>query len=390
MKPTKKWLIGLERPRHGGDVWRYGDGLLDFSCSLNPLGPPGDVVRAVLGSLDKISCYPDDSCSLLKSELSMFMGVAEDLVTVGCGSTELIKAFADVFVEPGDRVLVEHPTYSEYAFYCRLAGGVVEKVPLCEEHGFTLDVDCLFEHIDSDTRAVFLCNPNNPTSRLEPKKKIMEVVEECEVRGVLVFVDEAFMDFLRDGRRSSCVPEVEGHDNLLVSRSLTKIFSIPGLRVGYGVGGRCLVEYIDKARISWGVGVIEQLVAVELLRSCGSYLERTVSLVEQEKEYLYRSISGISGYNAFKPDANFLFISVRELRVNAAMVKAALLGEGILVRDCGSFGEEYSSFIRVGVKERKPNEVLVEALRKLPEKIHGLGGPARKKRSVTEGAMWRQ
>lgn len=345
--------------------------MLDFSCSLNPLGPPVEVVKAVMNNLDKVSCYPDDSCSLLRSELSLFTGVAEDLIAVGCGSTELIKSFADAFVEPGDSVLVEHPTYSEYAYYCRLAGGVVEKVPLSEEHEFALDADALFERLDSDVRAVFICNPNNPTSKLEPKRKVLEVVEECEARGILVFVDEAFMDFLREGRRSTCLHEVEGHENLFVARSLTKIFGIPGLRVGYGVGGRRLVEYIDKVRLSWGVGVIEQLVAVELLRSCGSYLERTVSLVEREKNHLYQGISAIPGYTAFRPDANFLFVKVKGLGVDATTVKAMLLKSKILVRDCSSFGEEYSWFIRVGVKEREANDALIEALKDLSEGVRG-------------------
>ncbi|MEM4447512.1 MAG: histidinol-phosphate transaminase [Candidatus Jordarchaeales archaeon] len=343
--------------------------MLDFSCSLNPLGPPVDVVKAVMNSLDKISCYPDDSCSLLKSELSLFIGVAEDLIAVGCGSTELIKAFAEAFLEPGDRVLVEQPTYSEYAYYCRLAGGVVEEVPLSEEHEFALDTDALFERLGSDVRAVFLCNPNNPTSRLEPKKKVLEVVEECEAKGILVFIDEAFMDFLREGRRSTCLHEVEGHENLFVARSLTKIFSIPGLRVGYGVGGRSLIDYIDRFRISWGVGVIEQLVAVELLRNCDSYLERTVSVVECEKNRLYQCVSKIPGYTVFRPDANFLFVKVKELGVNATTVKAMLLKNKILVRDCSSFGEEYSWFIRVGVKEREANDALIEALKNLSDGI---------------------
>ncbi|MEM3465111.1 MAG: histidinol-phosphate transaminase [Candidatus Jordarchaeales archaeon] len=376
MTPAKKWLVGVERPRHGGDVWGRGD-IIDFSCSLNPLGPPSEIASFIMNNLDKVSRYPDDSCSLLKSELSTFIGVADDLITIGCGSTELIKAFADAFVEPGERVIVAHPTYSEYAFYCRLAGGVVEAVPLDEERGFALDVDGLFEHIDSDVKAVFLCNPNNPTSRLEPKKKVMEVVEECEARGTLVFVDEAFMDFLREGKRSSCVPEVENHRNLFVSRSLTKIFSMPGFRVGYGVGARELVGFIDKVRLSWGVGVLEQLVAAELLRKCGPYLEKTVSLVEQEKNYLYRRISETAGYMVFRPDANFLFISVRELGVDAATVRALLLGEGILVRECGSFGKEYSTFIRVGVKKRSLNEVLVEALKRISEKVQTSLAPAK-------------
>jgi len=143
------------------------------------------------------------------------------------------------------------------------------------------------------------------------------------------------------------------------------------------VGARELVGFIDKVRLSWGVGVLEQLVAAELLRKCGPYLEKTVSLVEQEKNYLYRRISETAGYMVFRPDANFLFISVRELGVDAATVRALLLGEGILVRECGSFGKEYSTFIRVGVKKRSLNEVLVEALKRISEKVQTSLAPAK-------------
>ena len=348
-------------------MWKHDTEIIDFSCNINPLGPPNEIPRIIHENINKIVCYPDDTCTQLKSTISNYLSVPEEHVIVGCGSTELIKAFAEAFVRPGDRVLVESPTYDEYAFYCRVMGGVVDKVSLGENEEFRLSVDSLFDSINTDTRAVFICNPNNPTSRFEPKNKILEVVEECESRNILVFVDEAFIDFVGEGRSASCIHEVQNYDNLFVSRSLTKIFSIPGIRVGYGLGSKELVEYMDKTRLSWSVGVLEQFIASELLKSCDSYLDSTVKFVEIEKRYLYERISSIEGYEPLRPDANFLFIKIAQLGIDSTDFKNIMLDKGFLIRDCRSFGEEYSNYIRIGVKNRNLNDTLLEALKEVSE-----------------------
>lgn len=286
---------------------------------------------------------------------------------VGCGSTELIKVFAETFIKPNDHIIVCSPTYDEYAFYCRLMGGLINRVSLNEDREFQLEAKSLFEQVNSSTKAVFLCNPNNPTSRYEDKKKILEIIEECESRNILVFVDEAFIDFLKEGKNGSCVPEVQNHDNLFVSRSLTKIYSIPGIRVGYGVGGKEIIKYMNKARLSWNVGVLDQIIASELIRNCDHYLKRTVEFVDSEKRKLYTQVSRIPGYEPVRPDVNFLFIKIGRLGLSSTDFKSIVLDRGFLIRDCVSFGENFSDYIRIAVKNRSQNTLLLEELKKVSE-----------------------
>mgnify|MGYP000095650883 CR=1 FL=1 len=350
-------------------MWKHSPHLIDFSCNLNPLGPPEETIKIIQQNLDYIVNYPDDQCAHLKSKLSDFLNVPLGNIIVGCGSTELIKAFAEAFVKPSGHVVVCSPTYDEYAFYCQFMGGIVDRVPLRENKEFCLETESLFELVDGSTRAVFLCNPNNPTSRFESKNKILELVEECESRNVLVFIDEAFIDFVREGKSNSFVSEVQNHGNLFVSRSLTKIFSIPGIRVGYGVGGEEIIKYMDKARLSWNVGILEQALACGLIGDCHSYLERTVSFVETEKRRMYEKLSHIFGYRPVRPDANFIFVKIKELGVNSTDFKNIMLTHGFLIRDCSSFGEAFSNYIRIAIKKSEQNSSLLEKLKAVSEEI---------------------
>jgi len=348
-------------------VWKHNTNLIDFSCNLNPLGSPDEIINVIQENIDNIIHYPDDQCTRLISIISDYLNIPLGHIIAGCGSTELIKAFAETFVKPNDHIIVCSPTYDEYAFYCQFMGGIINRIPLKEDKEFQLETESLFELVDGGTKAVFICNPNNPTSRFESKSKILEVVDECETSNILVFIDEAFIGFLREGRSGSCVPEVQNHDNLFVSRSLTKIFSIPGIRVGFGVGGKEIIKYMDKARLSWNVGVLDQIIASELIRNCDPYLKRTVKFVETEKRNLYEQVSRIPGYEPVRPDANFMFIKIKQLEVNSTAFKKIMMNKGFLIRDCGSFGESFSDYIRIAVKNRDLNAILLEALKTVSE-----------------------
>jgi threonine-phosphate decarboxylase len=365
----RRELLNLIRPQHGGEVWKHNTNLIDFSCNLNPLGPPEEIIDIIEENIHNIVRYPDDQCTHLITTISDHLNIPREHIIAGCGSTELIKAFAETFVKTNDHIIVFFPTYDEYAFYCQFMGGIIDRIPLREKKEFQLEIESLLEQVDGSTKAVFLCNPNNPTSRYENKGKIIELVEECEARNVLTFIDEAFIDFLEEGRSGSCVPEVQNHDNLFVSRSFTKIFSIPGIRIGYGVGGKEIINYMNKARLSWNVGVLDQIIASELVRSCDAYLKKTVKLVETKKRNLYKQLSHIPGYEPVRPDANFIFIKIKQLGVKGTDFKNIMMNKGFLIRDCSSFGESFSDYIRIAVKNRDQNTILLEALKSVSEDI---------------------
>ena len=272
----------MVRPRHGGDVWGRLE-VKDFSSNVNPLGPPerlGDYIAEAARDMEN---YPDDSCAELKEAISARYDVPSSSIIVGAGSAELIRLFPEVFVRPGDRVVMPRPTFSEYGFACRLMGADIVDLPLPESDRFRLDAGSMIEEMAPGTRSVYVCNPNNPTARMLARKEVMEVVSEAARRDIMVFLDETLLELSERDRDVSCVQEVEGHDNLFIIRSFTKSFAMPGIRAGYGFGNPGLIRFMDAARLSWNLGTLEQRVATRLM-SEERHVRRAVNMLVDEKE----------------------------------------------------------------------------------------------------------
>ncbi|MHA1593596.1 MAG: pyridoxal phosphate-dependent aminotransferase [Candidatus Baldrarchaeia archaeon] len=362
---VRREILNMHRPQHGGDIWQY-DNIEDFSSNINPLGPPAEIKEFVLNAIDKLQYYPDDSATRLKETISNRFDIPTDLITVGSGSVELIRLFSEVFIDRGDKVLIPQPTFEEYAFSSKLMGGRIIRIPLNESENFRINFELLFEKITPSIRAVFICNPNNPTSRVEPKKKILELVEECEREGVLVFLDEALIDLVEGSERLSCLKEVESHENLFVLRSLTKAFAIPGLRVGYGIGSREIIKFMENARLSWNVGQIEQIVAARLIDECYEHIKNAIRVITSEKRRIFGELLAMRKHiTAYYPDANFFFVNIAGLGIKSREFKHLMLRYNILVRDCTSFGPPCENYTRFSIKTAKSNTKLVKALRSI-------------------------
>ena len=155
----------MARPRHGGDVWGRTE-VRDFSSNVNPLGPPDRLGEYIAEAARDMENYPDDSCEGLKGAIASQYDVPPENIMVGAGSAELIRLFPEVFVRPGDRVVMPRPTFSEYGFACRLMGAEISDLPLPEDDSFRLDISSMIEAMVPETKAVYVCNPNNPTARM--------------------------------------------------------------------------------------------------------------------------------------------------------------------------------------------------------------------------------
>ena len=360
-RKVRREILSLTRPQHGGDIWQYGD-VEDFSSNINPLGPPVELKQFFLETVDKIQHYPDDSAVQLKEAISNHFDISVDQIIVGGGSVELIRLFSEVFLERGNKVIIPQPTFEEYSFSCRFIGARIIYFPLSEDNSFKINFEELFEKIDRSIKAVFLCNPNNPTSKVETKKKILEFVEECEKREILVFLDEAFIDFVESPNNFSCIQEVENHNNLFIIRSLTKSFAIPGLRVGYGIGSKPIIRYMENARLSWNVNTIAQLVASKLINECYDHLEKAIKAIKPEKNRIFDTLQKTKFYKPIYPDANFFFVRIDGLGINSQEFKKTMLKWKILVRDCTSFGSPCEKYTRFAIKTPEKNDKLIEAM----------------------------
>jgi threonine-phosphate decarboxylase len=346
---------------HGGDVWSCFP-VIDFSSNVNPLGPPAGVLGALRDNLWRVSLYPDDSGRELKEAVAEYAGVGEENIILGNGSTEVIKGFAEGFIAKGDHVILPIPTYSEYEYQALLRGA--EITYLSPRGDLSFSVEGILSAIEEKPRALFLCDPNNPTGKTLRKHELRRVLEAAHEEEVLVLLDEAYIEFAD----RPCFQEAAEYENLLVSRSLTKFFALPGLRLGYGIGSQKIVALLERLRIPWNVNALAQVAGIEALKDKG-FAETSRRFVKAEREFLRSKVEGI-GLATVASDTNFFLINLGG-RIASAELKARLLDKKILIRDCSSFKGLGEDYIRVSVKQREENLRLIRELKRVMEGLDG-------------------
>lgn len=349
---------------HGGEVWdvavetsrRLSD-LLEFSSSVNPLGPSKKALYALKKACRQLTFYPDSYSTALREAIAYHYGMDKSNVIVGNGSTELIYLFVEVFLEQGETALIASPSFGEYESAVRKVGGVVKHVPLGS--GFQLDAN-IFEHELHSAKMLFLCNPNNPTGMLIEHEALLRIMKAALAKGVLVFLDEDFIEFVDDEANHSLVGVLGFFPNLFVLRTFTKFYGLTGIRVGFGLTSADIVEFLCRAKMPWSVNSLGQVAAAAALVD-EKHNAKTRSLVQAEREFMLRELAKIRGCKVYPSDANFIFLDVRGSGFSAAHLRERLLDRGLLIRDCSSFHGLDGFYIRVAVRTRVENERLLSA-----------------------------
>jgi len=316
---------------HGGALrWHQRhskEKILDFSASLNPF-PPNIPLECDAGA---IGAYPDDRYDALKEAISSVFRRDPEEITVGNGSVEVIRTYCTSTLGAGDRAAIFEPTFGEYGMAVRLCGGEVTSDP-------------------AGAAVRFLCNPNNPDGRLTPRESVLRILDELEP-GQRLFVDEAFIELSDPSASVSAIR----HPALFVSRSITKSFSVPGLRFGFGFGDPDLVAEMETRRLPWTVNACAENFAIAALAHYDA-LEESRRLIRAERAWLEGALRSI-GLSPCPSSVNYILVP---LPCGAAAVCASLYDRRILVRDCTSFGLPMA--IRVAVRTREENMALMEAL----------------------------
>ena len=370
----------MTRFKHGGNLTPLAgiagipaEEMLDFSANINPLGPPEWFRSVVSCALESVVHYPDPDFSRLVRAVSQRYSVPEDQVMIGNGSTEIIYLIPRALSPT--RAVVPVPTYSDYLTYSHGAGLSTQTIPLEESQGFKLDLDVLGSYL-SGGELVFVCQPNNPTGLLFDSEALRTLAAKHP--STIFVVDEAFRDFVEDmdslvSRRPS---------NVIVLLSLTKIFAIPGLRLGCAVADSGVVDSIRRLQPFWSVNTISQSVGEAALKDT-EYVERSRVFVREQRLRLTEELKSIPGMTVYPGEANFLFVRIDRSDVDAPTLARRVLKDGIAIRVCDNFEGLDNRFFRVAVRTADENARLCEALRLR------LGVPTRTvKRKTTPAIMF--
>lgn len=342
---------------HGGNVYqmekKYKRSLLDFSANINPFGLPAKIKNKLYKNFQCILHYPDVTAKCITNKIAEYWHVKKENILMGNGSVDLIYLLLYAF-QP-KKVLIPSPTFSEYERAARCLGSKINFLRL------SVAKDFQFQGLNSvGTDVLFLCNPNNPTGNLIFKNR--KIVENLSAKWIII--DEAFMDFLPDEEKYTLVWKAQRNKRIVVLRTFTKFFALPGLRIGYLVAHRDVVNELKKKQIPWSVNSFAQL-AAELILGDKGYIKKTRQLIGKERAFLFTEIARIKKLTPYLSVANFLLIKINDRRFTSSLVKRKLIPKGILLRDCSNFRGLSDKFIRVAVRNRNENKQLVKALRKI-------------------------
>jgi threonine-phosphate decarboxylase len=342
---------------HGGifsDSLDHTTSLLDFSSNVNPLGFPSKV-RDVFKNLSHVSVYPDPNSNELRIHLQKYTGIPKNHIVVGNGATEIIYNYCNAFLRK-QKVLIPIPTFGEYESAAKLNNATLYFFKTMNLNRNLSE----FQDMVSNKNCIFLCNPNNPTGVLTKKKNILKILESAYDKSVMVFLDECFIELVPAGNESA-VSYLKEFDNLFILRSLTKSFGLAGLRIGYGLGNKKMIEILQKVKIPWNVSGIAQKSSIKAL-SDNSHLSKTLNLIRKESKFLINSISKIKSFTCYNSDTNFILI---KSKIKSNQIKNRLLKKNILIRDCNTFRGLDNHFIRIAVRTHNENLKLIEALSEL-------------------------
>lgn len=326
---------------------------VDCSSSVNPLGTPRKAIRVIeKGAKALAPVYPDPECIDLKEAIARHASVKADQLAVGNGAVEIIYWFAQLFAKK--RAVVPVPTFCEYELAAQKAGAKITLVPLVD---LKLDAEAVIKSAKG-ADALFLCNPNNPTGLLSTAKA-MQVIESID-SPTKILLDECFIELTDRPDVNTLVRMTNGHDNLVVLRSLTKSFGMAGLRVGYSVSSPEVAAALSAQKVPWNVNGLAQAAGVAALGD-STHLQKAKALIKKERAFLHDKISKMKSLVPLESDSNYFLIRLKD--GDSTKFRDQLLKKtGVLVRDCSTFTGMESQYIRVAIKTHKENMLLARAL----------------------------
>ena len=351
----------MNRPLHGGNLnWAATiagcpvSALIDFSASINPLGIPPSAIAAITRNISQLQAYPDPEYLQLRSHLAQHHQIEPEFILPGNGSAELLTWAARELAQQNFTYLIT-PAFSDYQralntfnariFSCFL--NIDEGEPPFAPTPIPINI-----HLQS---GLLLNNPHNPTGKLWAKEEIIPYLDKFD----LVVIDEAFMDFLTPNEEQSLIPLVKQYPNLVILRSLTKFYSMPGLRIGYAIAHPDRLRRWQQWRDPWSVNALAAAASIAAIQD-REFQQQTWNWLKLARSRLYSQLEAIPELQPFEGAANYLLVKTE---VSATQLQEKLLkNHQIVIRDCISFPELGDRYFRIAVRLPAENDCLVKAI----------------------------
>ncbi len=337
--------------------------VLDFSGPINFLGPSPKAVDAVKQHARLIRFYPDPNPVELKTEIAKYVGHGIDAANIilGNGSIELIYMITGIFRHKF-KAVIPVPSFTEYEKAALRVGGEPVFVQLPEN--FALKTESIKKVINDETSILCICNPHSPSGTLYNKEMILDLVDFCQKKDVILSVDENYIEFTGKAQDITMASYVKDFENLFVIRSVTKFYGMPGIRLGYGVAAKGLIDALQIDRQPWSINSLAGFATLAAIKDT-EFIENTKRTIIKERTQFAKMLSEIRGFHVFPSATNFLLVKILAKKITATALKEEMAKQGILIRDCGTFVGLDNSYFRVTVRSSKENLKLVKTLKEI-------------------------
>ena len=310
--------------------------IISFANLVSPLHPNISTPPEFI-----IKSYSERNCTKLKKTIAKINNVKKENIILTNGSTELIYLVTKIF---GKKVQLLPPTYSEYEF-------AINK--------YKKNLLLTKDYLPVGASLLFICNPNNPTGKLIKKDDLENIVKKHPSK-TKIFIDEAYMDFVDPLKSFTMSSKINEFKNIILSQSLTKFYGMPSLRIGWGIASKKSIETIKEYKIPMTISNLALYYAEQFLND-KKYKKNVIKLIENERKRLFKKLNEINWLRTFPTDSNFFLIEIKE-KFTSTKLFELLARKGIIIRDCSNIRGLDNRYIRVAIKTREENDLLIEEL----------------------------
>lgn len=332
----------------------YGiDEVIKLGSNENPYGPFENTMKAMTEELKKMNIYPEANFVKLKQILGERFGLTEHNITLAHGAGGAIETLGKLFIEKGDEFIISKQSYGLYREVSKIMGGITKVIPLNEN--FTVDVDALISMINSKTKMIWLCNPNNPTGTMIAKEDINRILDALPETGWLI-LDEAYVEFADESKAPNGVDYIKDGKNIIIVRTFSKFYGLAGARMGYIVANKDAITGFDTVAEPFNASRIALCSAISVLTDDYEAVCEGGEKIKYEREKMYDKLDKL-GFNPVKSETNFLFF---ETPYNAPELGEYMMSKGVVVRPCAGWG--YDKHIRVTIGTSDEMEIFYSTL----------------------------
>lgn len=345
----------MKRFEHGADLEKIKNkysikNIIDFSSNVNIFqsSKTNDILNNI--NVDNLSVYPDINYTNLRKKLASKYNTNLENVIVGNGSTEIIFLLTKLdFISD---IGILSPTFSEYT-----RSAIINKKNI---HNFYYEDDFSInlEKINFDKiQMLFICNPNNPSGNTN---NLLEVLKKCNENNIILVVDETFMDF--NTSENSLLEYINDYNNLFIIKAVTKFHALTGVRLGYGFSSKEVISKLWEIKEPWTINHFAEKFVDVIFDT--DFEIKSREFYKNETNFLYEELNKIEGLVAFPSESNFILIKLPNQIDSSSIKENLIINSGILIRDCSNYEGLNNNYIRVNVKDRENNLLLLEAIKK--------------------------